>query len=329
MIKINNKKLAKFLGFKAIRLLILLIVIAAISFIIVQVSPIDPVQAYLGQRIVSQEQLAIIGEYWGTNLTLGERVMGWLSTLASGSMGFSLIYRVPVTEVILQKFTASLTLMVVSWIISGIVGLGVIAGAKEDSWIDKAIKTYCYILQSTPTFWIGLVFLMVFSVYLGWFPIGLSVPIGQLSDTVTFWQWLYRLILPAITLSVIGIASLTMYTRDKLISVKKSDYFLFAQARGESFWGIIKNHGIRNILIPAISIQFLSFNELFGGTILVEQVFAYPGIGQATVAAGLRSDVPLLLGIVIISTIFVFTGNFLADLIYQYVDPRLRSEDDE
>ncbi|MDO5825357.1 MAG: ABC transporter permease [Methanosphaera sp.] len=331
MVKINTKKLTKFLGLKAVRLLILLIVVAAISFIMIQLSPIDPVRAYLGQRIVSQEQLAIMGEYWGTNLTLTERVMGWLSTLASGSMGFSLIYRVPVTEVIFQKFTASLTLMAVSWIISAFVGfgLGIVAGAKEGTLTDKAIKTYCYILQSSPTFWIGLVFLMVFSVYLGWFPIGLSVPIGQLSDTVTFWQWLDRLILPAITLSVVGIASITMYTRDKLINVKKSDYFLFAQARGESFWGIIKNHGIRNVLLPAITLQFLSFNELFGGTILVEQVFSYPGIGQATVAAGLRSDVPLLLGIVLISAVFVFTGNFIADLIYQYVDPRIRSVDDE
>ena len=331
MIKINSKKLVKFFGLKAIRLVILLIVIAAISFIMIQLSPIDPVRAYLGQRFVSQEQLAILGEYWGTNLSLSERVLGWLQTLASGSMGFSLIYKLPVTEVIAQKFLSSLTLMSVSWVISGIVGfgLGVIAGAKEGTLIDKAIKTYCYILQSTPTFWVGLVLLMIFAVELGWFPIGLSVPIGQLSDTVTFWQWLYRLILPAITLSIVGIASLTMYTRDKLISIKSSDYFLFAQARGESFWGIIKNHGIRNILLPAISIQFLSFNELFGGTILVEQVFAYPGIGQATVAAGLRSDVPLLLGIVIVSAIFVFTGNLIADIIYEYVDPRIRGEDDE
>ena len=246
-------------------------------------------------------------------------------------MGFSLIYRVPVTEVIISKFTSSLILMLSSWVISGFVGfgLGVLAGAKEGTWIDKVIKTYCYILQSSPTFWIGLVLLMFFSVYLGWFPIGLSVPIGQLSDTVTIWEWLDRLILPAITLSIVGIASITMYTRDKLINVKKSDYFLFAQARGESFWGIIKNHGIRNILLPAISIQFLSFNELFCGTILVEQVFAYPGIGQATVSAGLRSDVPLLLGIVIVSTIFVFVGNMLADIIYKYVDPRLRSVEDE
>ena len=331
MIKINAKKLTKFLGLKLVRLLILLIVIAAISFIMVQLSPIDPVRAYLGQQIVSKQQLAIIGEYWGTNLTLTERVLGWLKTLASGSMGFSLIYRVPVTEVISQKFTASFILMLFSWVISGIVGfaLGIIAGAKEGTWADKVIKTYCYILQSSPTFWIGLVFLMVFSVYLGWFPLGLSVPIGKLSDSVTFWQWLYRLILPAITLSVVGIASITMYTRDKLINVQKSDYFLFAQARGESFWGTIKNHGIRNILLPAISLQFLSFNELFGGTILVEQVFAYPGIGQATVAAGLRSDVPLLLGIVIVSTIFVFAGNFIADIIYEYVDPRLRGVDDD
>ncbi|MDO5815804.1 MAG: ABC transporter permease, partial [Methanobrevibacter sp.] len=165
MIKINNKRLAKFLGYKAIRLLILLIVISAISFIMIQLSPIDPVRAYLGQRIVSQEQMAIMGEYWGTNLSLGERVLGWLQTLASGSMGFSLIYRVPVTEVIVQKFTASFTLMAVSWVISGVVGfgLGVIAGAKEGTLVDKAIKTYCYILQSTPTFWIGLVLLLVFS----------------------------------------------------------------------------------------------------------------------------------------------------------------------
>ena len=195
--------------------------------------------------------------------------------------------------------------------------------------IDKAIKVYCYILQSAPAFWIALVMLMVFSIYLGWFPSGLGVPIGSLSENVTFWEWLNRLILPMVTLSIVGVASITLYTRDKLIEVMNSDYFLFAQARGESFWGIIKNHGIRNILLPAISIQFLSFNELFGGTILVEQVFAYPGIGQATVAAGLRSDVPLLLGIVIVSAIFVFCGNLIADLIYKYVDPRIRSEEDE
>ena len=325
-------KLMKFLGKKIVRFLILLIFVILLSFLLIDMSPINPVKTYIANLgAVSPEKIAILESYWGVNEPITSKMFNWLANMIHLDFGTSLIYRAPVLEVIEQKFVASLVLMLTSWVFSGVIGflLGVIAGFKKDTIIDKAIKVYCYILQSTPTFWIGLVLLMVFSVYLGWFPIGLSVPIGQLSDTVTFWQWLYRLILPAITLSIVGIASLTMFTRDKLISVKKSDYFLFAQARGESFWGIIKNHGIRNILLPAITIQFMSFNELFGGTILVEQVFAYPGIGQATVAAGLRSDVPLLLGIVIISATFVFLGNFIADIIYEYVDPRIRSENDE
>ena len=103
-----------------------------------------------------------------------------------------------------------------------------------------------------------------------------------------------------------------------------SDFFLFAKARGEDGWSLIKRHGIRNILLPAITLQFLSFSELFGGTVLVEQVFMYPGIGQAAVSAGLRSDVPLLLGIVIFSAIFVYCGNLIADILYNFVDPRIR-----
>ena len=141
--------------------------------------------------------------------------------------------------------------------------------------------------------------LMIFSIYLGWFPSGLGVPIGSLSENVTFWEWLNRLILPMVTLSIVGVASITLYTRDKLIEVMNSDYFLFAKARGESGWNIIKRHGVRNVLLPAITLQFLGFSELFGGAVLVEQIFTYPGIGQAAVSAGLRSDVPLLLGIVI------------------------------
>lgn len=169
---------------------------------------------------------------------------------------------------------------------------------------------------------------MIFSVYLGWFPLGMSVPIGTLDSDATFIDWLVRLILPTITLSLLGVAQIAMFTREKLIEVMHSDYVLFAKARGESGWELIKRHGIRNILLPALTLQFLGFSELFGGATLVEQVFAYPGIGQATVAAGLRSDVPLLLGIVIFSTLFVVIGNLIADILYKYVDPRIRQEED-
>lgn len=292
-------------------------------------SPVDPVRAYIGEMTVSGEQIAKLQEYWGVDQPMWEKALNWLWNIFHGDFGTSLIYRIPVIDVIGERFTASLVLMFTSWVISGVLGfgLGTLAGMYRSSWIDKFVKGYCYVLLSAPTFWIALLLLMVFSVYFGWFPTGLGVPAGVLSENVTFWDWLSRLILPSTALSISGVAQIAMFTRDKLNNIMSSDFIVFAKARGEKGWSLIKRHGVRNILIPALTIQFLSFSELFGGAVLVEQVFSYPGIGQAAVAAGLRSDVPLLLGIVIFSTIFVFCGNTIADIIYKFVDPRIRESE--
>ena len=276
----------------------------------VDLSPINPVKTYISNMIVSPEQVAALEAYWGVNEPITAKIMNWLGNIIHGDLGNSLIFRIPVIDVIKEKFFASLILMMTTW-------------------IDKAIKVYCYILQSAPTFWIALIILMIFSIQLGWFPSGLGVPIGSLSQDVTIWEWLNRLILPAFTLSILGVAQIALYTRDKLIEEMNSDYFLFAKARGEHGWSLIKRHGIRNVLLPAITLQFLSFSELFGGAVLVEQVFTYPGIGQAAVSAGLRSDVPLLLGIVIFSAIFVYVGNLIADIIYNFVDPRIKEGEED
>lgn len=325
----NYKKIAIFLGHKVVRLIILLAAVAIISFVLIDMSPVDPVRAYIGEMAVSGEQLAKLESYWGVGQPIWEKALNWFWNILHGDFGTSLIYRIPVIDVIGERFTASLVLMFTSWVISGVLGfgLGTLAGMYRGSWVDKFVKGYCYVLLSAPTFWIALILLMVFSVYLGWFPTGLGVPAGVLSENVTFWDWLSRLILPAVALSILGVAQIAMFTRDKLNNVMSSDYIVFAKARGEKGWGLIKRHGIRNILIPAITLQFLSISELFGGAVLVEQVFSYPGIGQAAVAAGLRSDVPLLLGIVIFSTIFVFCGNTIADIIYKFVDPRIRESE--
>ena len=329
LLLLNYKKLAIFLGNKIVRLFILLIAVSIISFILIDISPVDPVRAYIGQMVVSAEQLANIEAYWSVGEPMDQKIANWVGNILQGDLGTSLIYRVPVIDVIMERFSASLILMFVSWVISGVVGfgLGVLAGMKRGTWIDKVVKTYCYLLLAAPTFWIALILLIVFSVYLGWFPTGLGVPAGVLAQDVTFWDWASRLILPAIALSVTGVAQIAMFTRNKLIEVSSSDYFLFAKARGEKGWGLTKRHGIRNIILPAVTLQFLSFSELFGGTVLVEQVFSYPGIGQAAVAAGLRSDVPLLLGIVLFSTLFVFCGNAIADLIYKFIDPRIKESE--
>lgn len=324
-----NKRVLYFIRNKTIHFILLMIAVAIFSFILIDLSPIDPVNIYLQQSAVSEAQRAALEQYWGVGQPITNKIWNWLINLLHGNLGMSLIYRIPVSQVILEKFEASIILMAISWVISGLIGflLGVVAGKNRDTWIDRVVKVYCYILQSAPSFWVGLLILIIFGVELSWFPIGLGVPIGTIESNVTIWQWLARLVLPVLTLSLVGVAPIAMYTRNELVEVLSSDYILFAKARGESGWPLIERQALRNILLPALTLQFLSFSELFGGAVLVEQVFSYPGIGQTAVAAGIQSDVPLLLGIVLISAIFVFVGNLIADILYYFVDPRIKENE--
>ena len=173
-------------------------------------------------------------------------------------------------------------------------------------------------------FWLALLLLLVFAVQLGLFPVALSVPIGMDADQVTLADRLYHAVLPALTLSITGVSNIALHTREKMIEVMESDYMLFARARGEGKWRRIRRHGLRNLLLPAITLQFASVSEIIGGSVLVEQVFSYPGLGQAAVDAGLGSDLPLLLGITVITSAVVFAGNLIADLLYGVVDPKIR-----
>lgn len=306
----------------------LLVAISFISFILMKNSPIDPIQAYIGADMlnVGPEQREKIAEYWGLNEPVLTQFVNWVSALLHGDLGTSMIYRRPVSEIIGERFMSSLALMIVAWSLSGVMGfvLGIVAAMKKGTWIDSLIQWYCYTLASTPTFWMGLLVLIIFAVWLGWFPVGLGVPAGVLAEDVVLLDRVKHLVLPALTLSILGVANVALHTRQKLIEVLSSDYVLFARARGEKGFSLFWRHGLRNIVLPAITLQFAAFSELFGGAILAEQVFSYPGLGQATVEAGLKGDVPLLLGIVLFSTIFVFAGNLIADLIYYIVDPRTK-----
>ncbi len=323
----KSNSLGWFLIRKVIKFITLLVAVCLVTFVLLELSPIDPVTAYVGASTkVGAEQRALIAEHWGLNKPPVERFMAWFTSILQGDWGTSMIYRRPVLEVIGEKFLSSLGLMSIAWILSGVVGfvLGIISGSNEGKAIDKVIHTYCYILISTPTFWLGILFVMVFAVSLGWFPVALSVPIGTVAKDVGFADKISHVILPALTLSLIGISNICMHTRQKVIEILTTDYVLFAKARGENKKSIIFNHVIKNVSLPAITLQFLSFSELFGGAIFVEQVFSYPGLGRAVVQAGLKGDLPLLMGIVIISLIFVYTGNTAADLLYRVIDPRIR-----
>lgn len=312
----------------SIKIITLLLAVSIVSFTLVSISPIDPVQQYLLGlgTAVSPEKRAELEQYWGVDKPPVERYMIWLNELLHGNMGESSIYRRPVAQIIAERFVNSFALMLCAWILAGLIGfaLGCVMGMYHDRMPDKSLKKLCYVLSSVPTFWLGLLLLLIFSVWLGWFPIGFSSPIGVTSGNVIIRQKLHHLILPAFTLSLMSFSNIALHTRQKLIDVLNSEYVLFARARGEGKWTILRRHGLRNILLPALTLQFASFAELFGGSVLAENVFSYPGLGSAVSAAGLQGDVPLLLGITLFSALFVCVGNMIADVLYCVIDPRIR-----
>ena len=318
-----DKRLFYFLGGNIFRLVLLLAAVSTISFILLANSPIDPIDAYFLDKAASAEQRALVASYWGFDKPPLERFLFWAGNILHGDFGTSFIYRAPVLEVIGEKFRLTLLLMMTAWALSGVLGfvLGVIAGMYRGSRLDQVIQGFSLLCVSVPVFWLGLLFLMIFAVKLQWFPLALAAPIGKLHEEVTFAEQIHHLILPALTLSVTGISSITLQTREKMIEVMGTNYMLFAQARGESLWQRVRRHGLRNILLPAITLQFASFN---GGAILAETVFSYPGLGSTVTVVGLRGDLSLLLGIAIFSAVFIFVGNLIANILYGIVDPQLR-----
>ena len=323
------KRIGIYAGKNLLRIILLLFAVSILTFALVSASPIDPLQANVGQAALgsmSEEQKEKLRSYWGVDEPPVQRYLNWLNAFIKGDGGMSLLYRQPVTKVIAVKLGNSLFLMGLAWVVSGLVGflLGVLAGVFQGRLPDKIIKGYSLVIASTPSFWLALLLLIIFGVWMKILPIGLSVPIGVEASGVSFLDRVRHAILPAVTLSITGISNITLHTREKMIDIMESDYILFAKARGEKTGSIIFHHGIRNVLLPAMTLQFASVSEIIGGSVLVEQVFSYPGLGQAAVAAGTGSDVPLLMGITLITAAIVFLGNFLANVLYGVVDPRIR-----
>lgn len=228
-------RLARRVASYAARTLSLLLAVSAISFALVCASPVDPVQQYilgLGTA-VSPEQRAQIEDYWGVDEPPAERYFSWLTSVLHGDLGESSIYRRSVADIIRERFANSLALMLCAWLLSGLIGFaaGCVMGMYRGRLPDRVGKKICYTLSSVPSFWLGLVFLLIFAVRLGWFPIGFSSPIGVLQENVTVWQRLHHLLMPALTLALTSFSGIALHTRQKLLEVLSGDYVLFARAR--------------------------------------------------------------------------------------------------
>ncbi|MCK2153652.1 UNVERIFIED_ORG: peptide/nickel transport system permease protein [Citrobacter freundii] len=314
-----------------LRLIVLLVLVAAGTFMLLSFSPVDPIRAYIGNDLlhVPPEQYARIAARWGLDQPLWERFGHWFIRVLQGDLGYSMLFNAPVASVIKERFATSFALLGGAWLLSGILGtaMGFVAGRYLNRWPDKAICRLSYLLSSLPTFWIGMLLLALFAVRWPVFPVCCAWEPGNSGDMATLAERLRHLVLPVCALSLLGLGQITLHTRESIASVMKSDFVRFARSQGDKGWSLLRHQVLRHAITPALCLQFASLGELLGGALLAEKVFAYPGLGQATIDAGLRGDLPLLMGIALFSTVLVFIGNSLSTWLVHVLNRALERPD--
>lgn len=300
----------------------LLFIITIISFAMMKMAPGDPT-ALMMDPMIKQENLAAFKEAYGLNDNVFVQYFRWLGNMAQGDFGQSLIRQgVPVSELILARLPNTLILMIVSTVIAFLISipLGVISATKRNSLTDYSITFVSFLGIATPNFWIGLLLIMFMSVQLGWFPTG---GVATLGEPFSIWDRIHHLILPAFVLATADMAGLTRYSRSSMLDVLRQDYIRTAKANGFKNRTVIFKHGLRNGLIPIITIVGLMLPSFIGGSVIVESIFAWPGIGLLFMEAAFQRDYPVIMAVIVIAATLVVVGNLLADILYAVFDPRI------
>lgn len=300
----------------------LLIGITLLSFLLIKLAPGDPGSMLLDPQIRAAD-LAGFKERYGLNDPIHVQYFRWLGNMLQGEFGTSLIKQgTPVSEMILERLPNTLLLMIVSTIIAIVISIpiGVLSARKQYSLTDYSVTFLSFIGLATPNFWIGLMLLMVFAVHLGWFPTG---GVATLNAPYSLWDRIHHLILPAFVLATADMAGLTRYTRTSMLEVLKQDYIRTARAKGFKERKVVYGHGLRNALIPFVTIFGLMLPSFIGGAVIVEKIFSWPGIGQLFIDSAFQRDYPVLMAMTVIASSLVVIGNLLADLLYAVVDPRI------
>lgn len=305
-----------------LRLVLLLILVVLLAYFLLSWTPIDPLNVYLGGNVfgISEPQKTLLAEQLSLDQSVGQRLLRWLSGLVSGDLGVSNLYQRSVSSVIVAQLPISLLLIGLSWLGSLVLGylLGLLAAVYEHSWIDKGVQRFSWLMVCMPSFWLAMLFISLFSVTLQITPVCCAAPIGMTFSEQSMLSMLHHLLLPVATLTVVNMAPIVLHTREKVIDVLQSDYVQYSLAHGDSISKVVRFHVIRNSLLPAIILQFATFAELFGGSLIAETVFNFPGLGASIVKAGLASDTDLLMGCTLISALMVFSGNLIATLLSRY-----------
>lgn len=287
--------------------------VATLVFLMLHLLPGDPVTALLGQQGLSKEQINLVRERLGLNDPLLTQYLKYVANVAQGNLGQSIQGGQSVSELIAKQFPYTLELALAGMTMAIGLGLtfGALAGIYRNSWFDNLVMLISVGGVSLPGFWVGLIMIMFFSVQLGWLPSG---GVGE-------WK---HLVMPALAIGLAEMAVIARMTRSNLIEVLNQDYIRTARAKGVSEFRVILRHALKNSLIPTVTIMGVQIGRLVGGAVVMETVFARPGIGKLLVYSILNKDMPTAQGCVLVTALIYVLSNILVDISYAYLDPRVK-----
>ena len=303
------------------QLAIVMLLISFFSFAIIDLAPGDISSMYLTPDMTEAER-QLITEKLGLDKSMPEQYWGWLTEALQGNFGVSLSYNTPVAPMLLRRLPSTILLMGVSLLVSLALAipLGLIAGYKKNTWADNLISSFAYFGMSIPSFYFGMLMIILFTATLHWLPssgmhsVGVDTPLDTLQ----------HMIMPLLTMALGTMASKIRYVRANTIGQLSEEYVLASKAKGCTPAQILRKHVLKNTLLPIITILGMNMASLVCGSLIIESVFGWPGVGSFAMEAIGKRDYPVIMAYIMLSGFILVVGNFVADILYSFADPRIK-----
>lgn len=301
-----------------------LIGISMVLFLVLALAPGDPFAELVSNPNVPPEVRDNLRKSFGLDDPIPVRYLRWAAAMVQGDWGFSFISRINVDTLIMQRLPTTLVVIGSAQLLALLIALpvGVIAASRPYSWFDRIANTLAFIGFSLPTFFTGILLILVFSIQLDWLPF---VYRADISETGWRWWWEHvrQSIMPVAVIGLFLAASMTRFVRSAVLDVIRLDYVTTARAKGLAERWVIVKHVVRNAMIPVVTLVMLQMPAIFGGAIVTEQIFRVPGIGSLLITSILSNDTPVVMAVTFVFSCLVIACNLIADLLYAWLDPRI------
>ena len=306
---------------KAGQVAIVMLLISFFSFVIIDLAPGDISSMYITEDMTEAEKAAIVAKL-GLDRSVPEQYLAWLGEAIKGNFGYSMSYSLPVMPLLMKRLPSTMLLMGTALAVSLLLSipLGLIAGYKKNTWIDNAISGFAYFGMSIPNFYFGMLMIILFTATLHWLPSSGMHTYG----VNTVWDTILHMIMPVLTMALSSMASKVRYVRANTIGQLAEEYVLAAKAKGTPPVKILFRHVLKNTLLPIITIVGMNMASLVCGSFIIESVFGWPGIGSFAMESIGKRDYPIIMAYIMLSGFILVMGNFVADVLYSFADPRIK-----